>query len=76
MLLGFPLALVIVRGTPWVSRIATIVLVAPLVVSVVVRTYGWQLLLANGPTGVVNWALGAGLRAGAAAACSTPKRRW
>jgi putative spermidine/putrescine transport system permease protein len=40
-----------------VSRLTTIILVAPLVVSVVVRTYGWQLLLANGATGVVNWAL-------------------
>ena len=57
VLLGYPMALVIVRGSPWVSRLTTIVLVAPLVVSVVVRTYGWQLLLANSRSGVVNWAL-------------------
>jgi putative spermidine/putrescine transport system permease protein len=57
VLAGFPVAVVIVRGSPLVSRLTTIILVAPLVVSVVVRTYGWQLLLANGATGVVNWAL-------------------
>jgi putative spermidine/putrescine transport system permease protein len=57
VLLGYPVALVIVRGAPLVGRITTIILVAPLVVSIVVRTYGWQLLLANGKTGVVNWLL-------------------
>ena len=57
VLLGFPVALAIVRGGPIVSRATMIILVAPLVVSIVVRTYGWQLLLANSGTGVVNWAL-------------------
>ena len=57
ILLGYPLALVIVRGRPLIGRITTIILVAPLVVSIVVRTYGWQLVLANGPAGVVNWLL-------------------
>ena len=36
---------------------------SPLVVSVIVRTYGWQLLLGNSATGGLNWllhALGAG----------------
>jgi putative spermidine/putrescine transport system permease protein len=33
------------------------VVIATLIVSVVVRTYGWQLLLANTRTGVVNWIL-------------------
>jgi putative spermidine/putrescine transport system permease protein len=28
-----------------------------LVVSVVVRTYGWQLILGNGKTGILNWLL-------------------
>lgn len=59
VLLGYPVALVIVRGKPWVGRVVTIVLVAPLVVSIVVRTYGWQLVLANSKAGVVNWVLGA-----------------
>ena len=36
-----------------------ILVVAPLVVSVIVRTYGWQLLLGNSNTGVLNWILGA-----------------
>lgn len=59
VLLGYPVALAIVRGTPLAGRIVTIVLVAPLVVSIVVRTYGWQLMLANNDSGVVNWLLGA-----------------
>ena len=59
VLLGYPVALVIVRGKPWVGRLVTIVLVAPLVVSIVVRTYGWQLVLANSKAGVANWLLGA-----------------
>jgi putative spermidine/putrescine transport system permease protein len=49
--------MVIVRGGPVISRLTTIILVAPLVVSVVVRTYGWEVLLANNHSGVVNWAL-------------------
>jgi putative spermidine/putrescine transport system permease protein len=53
-LLGYPVALVMVRGNALVMRIMTIVVIAPLIVSVVVRTYGWQLLLANTRTGVVN----------------------
>jgi putative spermidine/putrescine transport system permease protein len=56
-LLGYPVALVMVRGNALVTRIMTIVVIAPLIVSVVVRTYGWQLLLANTRTGVVNWIL-------------------
>ena len=59
VLLGYPVALVIVRGRAWVGRLVTIVLVAPLVVSIVVRTYGWQLMLANSKAGVVNVVLGA-----------------
>ena len=57
VLLGFPVALAIVRGAPAVGRAVTLILVAPLVVSIVVRTYGWQLVLANGKAGVVNWLL-------------------
>jgi putative spermidine/putrescine transport system permease protein len=57
MLLGYPVALVMVRSNALVMRIMTIVLIAPLIVSVVVRTYGWQLILANTRTGVVNWIL-------------------
>jgi putative spermidine/putrescine transport system permease protein len=56
-LLGYPVALVMVRSNALVMRVMTIVVIAPLIVSVVVRTYGWQLLLANTRTGVVNWIL-------------------
>jgi putative spermidine/putrescine transport system permease protein len=56
-LLGYPVAMVMVRGNAMVMRIMTIVVISPLIVSVVVRTYGWQLILANSRTGVLNWIL-------------------
>jgi putative spermidine/putrescine transport system permease protein len=56
-LLGYPVALVMVRSNAMVMRLMTIILVAPLIVSVVVRTYGWQLILANNGSGVLNWVL-------------------
>jgi putative spermidine/putrescine transport system permease protein len=55
--LGYPVALMMVRSNAAVMRVMTIVLIAPLIVSVVVRTYGWQLILANSRSGVLNWAL-------------------
>jgi putative spermidine/putrescine transport system permease protein len=57
--LAYPLAMVIAYGRPVASRVTTIMVVAPLVVSVIVRSYGWQLLLGNSNTGVLNWILGA-----------------
>jgi putative spermidine/putrescine transport system permease protein len=56
-LLAYPAAMVIAYGKPIFSRITMILVVAPLVVSVIVRTYGWQLMLSNSPTGVLNWML-------------------
>jgi putative spermidine/putrescine transport system permease protein len=56
-LLGYPVALVMARANPMLSRAVTLIIIAPLVVSVVVRTYGWQLILANGPQGLLNWML-------------------
>src|SRR5260370_1037314 len=56
-LLAYPAAMVIAYGRPVFSRITMILVVAPLVVSVIVRTYGWQLLLGNSPTGGLNWLL-------------------
>jgi putative spermidine/putrescine transport system permease protein len=53
-ILGYPVALVMTRGHPAISRIVTIVTIAPLVVSVVVRTYGWQLILGNNGMGILN----------------------
>ena len=64
-LLAYPAAMVIAYGKPVFSRITMILVVAPLVVSVIVRTYGWQLLLGNSATGGLNWVLHA-LGAGAA----------
>ena len=55
--LGYPVALVMVRGAPWFARLLTAVVIAPLVVSVVVRTYGWELILANSNAGLLNWLL-------------------
>lgn len=53
-LLGYPVALVIAHGHPAISRVVTIVTIAPLIVSVVVRTYGWQLILGNSRIGILN----------------------
>ncbi len=54
VLIAFPVAMVIARGRPAVARCVNIIIVMPLVVSIVVRAYGWQLILANGPNGVLN----------------------
>jgi putative spermidine/putrescine transport system permease protein len=56
-LLGYPVALVMVRSHPAITRAVTLITIAPLIVSVVVRTYGWQLILGNGPAGILNWVL-------------------
>jgi putative spermidine/putrescine transport system permease protein len=61
-LLAYPVALVMVRSPPVLRQAITMIVIAPLIVSVVVRTYGWQLILGNGPTGILNWLLlGTGL---------------
>jgi putative spermidine/putrescine transport system permease protein len=61
MVLGYPVALVMSRSASSIRRIITMIVIAPLIVSVVVRTYGWELILGNGPTGILNWLLlGAG----------------
>jgi putative spermidine/putrescine transport system permease protein len=55
LLIGAPEAYVLSRmGNPWRS-IFLLVVLAPLLVSVVVRAFGWSMLL--GPQGVVNHAL-------------------
>ena len=46
-----------VRSPPFLRQAITMIVIAPLIVSVVVRTYGWQLILGNGPTGILNWLL-------------------
>lgn len=55
--LAYPVALVMVKSRPVITRIITLIVIAPLIVSVVVRGYGWQLILQNGPKGMLNWIL-------------------
>jgi putative spermidine/putrescine transport system permease protein len=55
--LGYPVALVMIHSRPMMMRLMTIIVIAPLIVSVVVRTYGWQLILGNNRTGALNWVL-------------------
>jgi putative spermidine/putrescine transport system permease protein len=57
ILLGYPVAIVMARSSAVVTRIITLIVIAPLIVSVVVRSYGWQLILVNSPTGLLNWLL-------------------
>ncbi|CAH1672842.1 putative spermidine/putrescine transport system permease protein [Chelatococcus asaccharovorans] len=56
-ILAYPVAIVMVKSRPMVTRIITLIVIAPLIVSVVVRGYGWQLILTNGPKGLLNWLL-------------------
>jgi putative spermidine/putrescine transport system permease protein len=52
---AYPLALAIARGGPALARLVTITILAPLLVNVVVRSYGWQTILNK--TGALAWAL-------------------
>jgi putative spermidine/putrescine transport system permease protein len=56
LLLGYPVALMIARAGPRAARVLYVVIISPLLVSLVVRTYGWMVILA--PRGLVNQALG------------------
>jgi putative spermidine/putrescine transport system permease protein len=53
---AYPLCLYMRRAPTRVRNVLLVIVIAPLLVSVVVRTLGWQLLL--GPAGVVDRALG------------------
>jgi putative spermidine/putrescine transport system permease protein len=55
--LAYPVALVMVRSSATAARLMTMIVIAPLIVSVVVRTYGWEIILGNGRTAVLNWLL-------------------
>ncbi|MEJ0067809.1 MAG: hypothetical protein WDO24_02655 [Pseudomonadota bacterium] len=57
VLLGYPLALAVARSNGWVKSALIFVTVAPLLINVVVRSYGWMVIL--GGTGLVNTALAA-----------------
>ncbi|MHC9237780.1 ABC transporter permease [Pseudooceanicola sp. 502str34] len=52
---GYPLALLIARANPLYSLVIFVIVLFPLMVSVVVRTFGWVVIL--GPAGIVNEAL-------------------
>jgi putative spermidine/putrescine transport system permease protein len=56
-ILAYPLALIIARGSAVAGRLLTVLVIAPLLVNVVVRAYGWRIILANSNTGVLNWIL-------------------
>lgn len=55
LLLGYPLAYTMAKGKPAIGRLISIVVISPILVSIVIRTYGWMILLA--PNGLLNNAL-------------------
>lgn len=59
LVLGFPFAYLMARGRPWVRSALLLAVLLPLLVSVVVRTYGWIVLLGlDGPVNALLMALG------------------
>ncbi|QIB35981.1 ABC transporter permease [Ancylobacter pratisalsi] len=54
-LFAYPLAIAIARGSASLARLVTITILAPLLVNVVVRSYGWQTILNK--TGALAWLL-------------------
>ncbi|MCR5942669.1 ABC transporter permease [Ochrobactrum sp. XJ1] len=52
LLIGFPLALFIVRSSPKMQTATLLLVIFPLLLNIVVRSYGWMILLA--PRGLVN----------------------
>lgn len=60
LLLGYPLALLVVRSGPTLKSALIAVILSPLLINLVVRTYAWLVLL--GDTGMVNrWLQALGL---------------
>ncbi|MGC3988141.1 MAG: ABC transporter permease [Chthoniobacteraceae bacterium] len=58
-LLGYPLALKIVRSSPRAKAMLLAIALSPLLINLVVRTYAWMVVL--GDKGVVNsWLIGSG----------------
>ena len=63
LVLGYPLALTIVRSGPAMKSLLIAITLSPLLINLVVRTYAWLVLL--GSTGVVNrWLQGLGVIGG------------
>jgi len=60
LILGYPLALSIVRASPRVKAVLLIASLSPMLVNLVVRTYAWLVLL--GDHGIVNsWLIAIGV---------------
>lgn len=58
--IAYPLAIVLARGGPFWSRLVLYTVISPLLVLVVVRAYGWKLILAK--QGFLSWLIkGVGL---------------
>ncbi|MCW2305954.1 ABC transporter permease [Rhodobium gokarnense] len=55
LVIGFPLAVIMSRAGPGVRRLLIVLIVLPLMTSVVIRTFGWLVIL--GPGGGLSWAL-------------------
>lgn len=59
LVLGYPFAYTIVRSSRRVSAFLTVLVLVPLMTSVIVRTYGWMILLGkSGPLAALSSALG------------------
>ena len=55
LLIGFPLSVIIARAGPVLRTTLIVVIILPLMTSVVIRTFGWLVIL--GPGGVISWIL-------------------
>ena len=53
MILSYPLALILAHGNRTFARITMLILVAPLLVNLVIRSYGWTIVLNT--RGLLNW---------------------
>lgn len=59
LVIGYPYAFLMARGRPWVRTGLLLAVLLPLLVSVVVRTYGWIVVLGlDGPVNMLLLALG------------------
>lgn len=54
LVIGYPYAYLLARGRPWLRSILLVTVLLPLLVSVVVRTFGWMVVLGlDGPLNVL-----------------------
>jgi putative spermidine/putrescine transport system permease protein len=59
LVIGYPYAFLMARGRPWLRTALLLAVLLPLLVSVVVRTYGWMVVLGlDGPVNTLLLALG------------------